>query len=171
MTQVHLHKLTKVFKGVREVVAVRDFDLDIASGKITALLGPSGCGKTTTLKMIAGLLEPTSGDVTFDGDSVAHIAAEKRGAAMVFQNYLLFPYMTVGQNVGFGLRMRHVDKKTIAERVSEMTGTAAGARRTAAQTALRRPAAAYRPGPGAHHRAQGLATGRTIEQPGRPPAG
>jgi len=120
MTQVHLHKLTKVFKGVREVVAVRDFDLDIASGKITALLGPSGCGKTTTLKMIAGLLEPTSGDVTFDGDSVAHIAAEKRGAAMVFQNYLLFPYMTVGQNVGFGLRMRHVDKKTIAERVSEM---------------------------------------------------
>ena len=120
MTQVRLHKLTKVFKGAREVVAVRDFDLDIASGKITALLGPSGCGKTTTLKMIAGLLDPTSGDVTFDGDSVLDIAAEKRGAAMVFQNYLLFPYMTVGQNVGFGLRMRHVDKKIIAEKVSEM---------------------------------------------------
>jgi putative spermidine/putrescine transport system ATP-binding protein len=120
MTQVRLHKLTKIFKGVREVAAVRDFDLDIASGRITALLGPSGCGKTTTLKMIAGLLDPTAGDVTFDGDSVLHIAAEKRGAAMVFQNYLLFPYMTVGQNVGFGLRMRHVDKKVIARRVSEM---------------------------------------------------
>jgi ABC-type Fe3+/spermidine/putrescine transport system ATPase subunit len=120
MTQVRLHKLTKTFKGTREVEAVRSLDLDIASGKITALLGPSGCGKTTTLKMIAGLLEPSSGDVTFDSESVLHIAAEKRGAAMVFQNYLLFPYMTVGQNVGFGLRMRRVDKKIIAQKVSEM---------------------------------------------------
>jgi len=120
MTQVNLLALNKVFRGTDEVHAVRDLDLEIASGKITALLGPSGCGKTTTLKMIAGLLNPTSGDVHFDGESVAHIAAEKRGAAMVFQNYLLFPYMTVGQNVGFGLRMRHVDKKTIAEKVSEM---------------------------------------------------
>ncbi len=120
MTQVRLHKLTKVFKGATEVVAVRDFDLDIASGKITALLGPSGCGKTTTLKMIAGLLDPTSGDVTFDGESVLHIAAEKRGAAMVFQNYLLFPYMSVGENVGFGLRMRRMDKGIIREKVNEM---------------------------------------------------
>jgi len=94
MTQVNLLALNKVFRGTDEVHAVRDLDLEIASGKITALLGPSGCGKTTTLKMIAGLLNPTSGDVHFDGESVAHIAAEKRGAAMVFQNYLLFPYGT-----------------------------------------------------------------------------
>ena len=120
MTQVDLLALNKVFRGKDEVHAVRDLDLGIASGKITALLGPSGCGKTTTLKMIAGLLNPTSGQVHFDGESVLNIPAEKRGAAMVFQNYLLFPYMTVGENVGFGLRMRHVDKKVIAGRVSEM---------------------------------------------------
>jgi len=120
MTQVHLHHLTKVFHGREEVHAVKNLDLEIASGRITALLGPSGCGKTTTLKMIAGLLRPTSGDITFDGESVLSTPAEKRGAAMVFQNYLLFPYMSVGENVGFGLRMRHVDKKTIQRKVAEM---------------------------------------------------
>ncbi len=120
MTRVYLHGLSKVFHGQEEVHAVKNLDLEIASGKITALLGPSGCGKTTTLKMIAGLLRPTEGDVSFDGQSVLGIPAEKRGAAMVFQNYLLFPYMSVGENVGFGLRMRHVDKKTIEEKVSEM---------------------------------------------------
>jgi ABC-type Fe3+/spermidine/putrescine transport system ATPase subunit len=120
MTQVHLHRLNKVFQGKEQVHAVKDFELEISSGKITALLGPSGCGKTTTLKMIAGLLRPTSGDVTFDGQSVLSIPAEKRGAAMVFQNYLLFPYMSVAGNIGFGLRMRHVDKKTIEAKVAEM---------------------------------------------------
>jgi ABC-type Fe3+/spermidine/putrescine transport system ATPase subunit len=120
MTQVNLLALNKVFRGQEEVLAVTDLDLEIASGRITALLGPSGCGKTTTLKMIAGLLQPTSGDVNFDGESVLNIPAEKRGAAMVFQNYLLFPYMTIGENVGFGLRMRHVPKKTMAKKVGEM---------------------------------------------------
>jgi ABC-type Fe3+/spermidine/putrescine transport system ATPase subunit len=120
MTQVHLYGLTKVFHGQEDVQAVKNLDLEIASGKITALLGPSGCGKTTTLKMIAGLLRPTNGDITFDGESVLGIPAEKRGAAMVFQNYLLFPYMSVGDNVGFGLRMRHVDRETIKKRVAEM---------------------------------------------------
>jgi len=120
MTRVNLIALNKVFHGQEKVNAVRDLDLEIASGHITALLGPSGCGKTTTLKMIAGLLTPTSGDVTFDGKSVLGIPAEKRGAAMVFQNYLLFPYMSVGENVGFGLRMRHEDKTVIRKKVSEM---------------------------------------------------
>jgi putative spermidine/putrescine transport system ATP-binding protein len=120
MTEVGLHGLTKVFQGEDEVKAVNDLDLTIESGKITALLGPSGCGKTTTLKMIAGLLWPTEGDVTFDGRSVLDVPAEKRGAAMVFQQYLLFPYMSVGDNVGFGLRMRHVDREIIDERVAEM---------------------------------------------------
>lgn len=120
MTQVYLHGLTKVFHGKDEVHAVKNLDLEIASGKITALLGPSGCGKTTTLKMIAGLLRPTVGDITFDGQSVLGIPAEKRGAAMVFQNYLLFPYMSVGDNVGFGLRMRHVKKDIIKKKVVAM---------------------------------------------------
>ena len=120
MTLVMLHDLNKVFLGKEQVHAVQDLNLEIASGKITALLGPSGCGKTTTLKMIAGLLYPTRGDITFDGDSVLGIPPEKRGAAMVFQNYLLFPYMSVGENVGFGLRMRHVDKKIIKDKVAAM---------------------------------------------------
>jgi len=120
MTEVRLHGLNMIFPGKEKVHAVRDLDLEIADHKITALLGPSGCGKTTTLKMIAGLLRPTAGDIEFDGQSVLGIPAEKRGAAMVFQNYLLFPYMSVGENVGFGLRMRHIDKETIAARVAEI---------------------------------------------------
>jgi ABC-type Fe3+/spermidine/putrescine transport system ATPase subunit len=120
VTQVQLHNLNKVFQGFDKVVAVKELDLEIASGKITALLGPSGCGKTTTLKMIAGLLRPDAGDITFDGESVLGIPAEKRSASMVFQDYLLFPYMTVGDNVGFGLRMRRIDKEVIARKVDEM---------------------------------------------------
>jgi ABC-type Fe3+/spermidine/putrescine transport system ATPase subunit len=72
------------------------------------------------MKMIAGLLKPTAGDILFDGRSVLSIPAEKRGAVMVFQNYLLFPYMSVGDNVGFGLKMRGVDKETIRKKVAEM---------------------------------------------------
>lgn len=120
MTQVCLHQLDKVFRGKGAVHAVRDLNLEIASGRITALLGPSGCGKTTTLKMIAGLLQPTSGDITFDGKSVLRIPPEKRGASMVFQNYLLFPYMSVGENVAFGLTMRHENKRVIQKKVAEM---------------------------------------------------
>jgi ABC-type Fe3+/spermidine/putrescine transport system ATPase subunit len=120
MTQVYLNHLTKTFHGVENVYAISDLTLEISAGKITALLGPSGCGKSTTLKMIAGLLDPTAGDITFDGVSVLNIPAERRGAAMVFQNYLLFPYMSIGDNVGFGLRMRGVDKMQIQKKVKEM---------------------------------------------------
>jgi ABC-type Fe3+/spermidine/putrescine transport system ATPase subunit len=120
MTQVSLKGLNKIFPGQEKVHAVKDLDLEIDSGLITALLGPSGCGKTTTLKMIAGLLHPTRGEIMFDGQPVLGIPPEKRGAAMVFQNYLLFPYMSVGDNVGFGLRMRHVDKSIIKEKVADM---------------------------------------------------
>lgn len=119
MTHVALTHLTKLYPGMAQP-AVSDINLDIPSGRLVALLGPSGCGKTTTLKMIAGLINPSSGDITFDHASVLPIPAEKRGAVMVFQNYLLFPYMTVGQNVGFGLKMRGVDHKTIDRRVEAM---------------------------------------------------
>ena len=119
MTQLSLKSLTKVYPG-SAVKAVDDLNLEIESGGLHALLGPSGCGKTTTMKMIAGLLKPTGGDILFDGESVNAVPAEKRGAVMVFQNYLLFPYMSVGDNVGFGLKMRGIDKGVIARRVSEM---------------------------------------------------
>ncbi|MFK7805771.1 MAG: ABC transporter ATP-binding protein [Anaerolineae bacterium] len=119
MTQVSISHLNKIYPGAT-VKAVDDLNLDIESGGLHALLGPSGCGKTTTMKMIAGLLTPTSGDILFNGVSQTPIPPEKRGAVMVFQNYLLFPYMSVGENVGFGLKMRGVDKATIKKKVAEM---------------------------------------------------
>ena len=119
MTRVTLAGLTKVYPG-GEAPAVDRLDLEIEPGRLTALLGPSGCGKTTTMKMIAGLLEPSSGDIAFDGRSVLGIRAERRGAVMVFQNHLLFPYMSVASNVGFGLRMRGLPAAEIESRVAEM---------------------------------------------------
>jgi len=119
LTHVSIKELTKVYPGSVEPSLDR-LSLEIASGELTALLGPSGCGKTTTMKMIAGLLQQTSGDVTFDGRSVLKEKPEHRGVVMVFQNYLLFPYMTVAANIGFGLKMRKVNQAEIDRRVSEM---------------------------------------------------
>ena len=117
MTTVSLQNLTKRFGTV---VGVDDLNIEIESGEVVALLGPSGCGKTTTLRMIAGLLEPTSGDVLFDGHSVLAVPAERRGAVMVFQKHLLFPTMSVAANVGFGLRMRNVPRAEVIRRADEL---------------------------------------------------
>ena len=119
MTQVTLSGLTKIFDA-KSPPAVDQLTLEIESGKLTALLGPSGCGKTTTMKMIAGLLRPTAGDILFGGDSILSIKPEERGAVMVFQNYLLFPYMNIADNIGFGLKMRKVSRKEIRSRVTDM---------------------------------------------------
>ena len=119
MTHVSIEGLTKVYAGADEP-SVDELSLEIESGELAALLGPSGCGKTTTMKMIAGLLAPTAGNVAFDGRSVLSDKPENRGVVMVFQNYLLFPYMSVADNIGFGLKMRKVAKPEIARRVGEM---------------------------------------------------
>lgn len=119
MTHVSIKELTKVYPGAA-APALDRLSLEIPTGELTALLGPSGCGKTTTMKMIAGLLEPTSGDVQFDGRSVLKDKPENRGVVMVFQNYLLFPYMSVAENVGFGLKMRKVAPEEIKRRVARM---------------------------------------------------
>ena len=118
MTEVELVGLNKRYGNQHP--AVVDLSLVMPGGQITALLGPSGCGKTTALKMIAGLLAPTSGDVLFDGRSILPIPAEQRGAVMVFQNHLLFPHMSVADNVAFGLKMRGEAKAVIEQRVAEM---------------------------------------------------
>jgi len=117
VTRVQLVHLTRTFGSV---TAVDDLSLDVASGEMIALLGPSGCGKTTTLRMIAGLLEPSSGDVLFDGRSMLSVRTERRGAVMVFQKHLLYPTMTVAGNVGFGLRMQKVARREIERRAAEM---------------------------------------------------
>ena len=118
MTSVTLTNLSKSYDGLAP--AVHGLTLTAQSGRIMALLGPSGCGKTTILKLIAGLLAPDAGEIAFDGRSVHAIPTEKRGAVMVFQNHLLFPGMSVADNVGFGLRMRGVEKRTRRKRIEEM---------------------------------------------------
>lgn len=97
-------------------VAVRDMSLDVQRGEFISLLGPSGCGKTTTLQMVAGLLEPTSGKIVLDGKDITKVSPEKRGLGIVFQSYALFPHMTATENVAFGLEMRGVAKKERLER-------------------------------------------------------
>jgi len=117
MTTVQLANLQKRFGAV---TAVEQLDLTVASGELVALLGPSGCGKTTTMRMVAGLLAPDQGDIRFDGRSVLAVAPERRGAVMVFQKHLLFSHMSVGDNVGFGLKMRGVARREIGRRVGAM---------------------------------------------------
>ena len=99
--------------------ALSELSLTVEPGELVALLGPSGCGKTTALKVIAGLLRPTRGDVLVDGRSAVGVPPEKREAAMVFQKSLLFPHMNVEANVGFGLRMRRVSREESARKVRE----------------------------------------------------
>lgn len=119
MNSVKISSLSKIYPNAGQP-ALNNLSLDIASGSLTALLGPSGCGKTTALKIIAGLLSPTSGDICIDGTSILPQAPDKTGTVMVFQNPLLFPHMTVAENIAFGLSMRRLPKTEIALRVSEM---------------------------------------------------
>ena len=114
--KVVLQNLTKIFpsrdkKAGGEVVAVNDFNFEIPDGKLIGLLGPSGCGKSTTLYMISGLQKPTSGKIFFGDDDVTELATENRGIGLVFQNYALYPHMTVKQNIIFPLEnLKGADK-------------------------------------------------------------
>ena len=116
--KVVLRNLTKVFpsrdkKAGKEVVAVNDFSLEIPDGKLVGLLGPSGCGKSTTLYMISGLQKPTGGRIFFGEDDVTEVSTENRGIGLVFQNYALYPHMTVKQNILFPLEnLKGKDKLT-----------------------------------------------------------
>ena len=101
------------------VVAVHDFNIEIADKEFIVLVGPSGCGKSTTLRMIAGLEDITAGEVIIDGKVVNDVAPKDRDIAMVFQNYALYPHMTVYDNMAFSLKLRKVDKETIDKKVRE----------------------------------------------------
>jgi len=113
-------ELKNVTKRYGDAVAVHDLSLDIREGEFLTLLGPSGCGKTTTLRMVAGFVLPTSGTVRLGDDDVTHLPPNKRGIGMVFQDYALFPHMTIGENIAFGLTERRVAKSEIATRVKEL---------------------------------------------------
>ena len=119
MSDLKISNLFKSFPGM-DRPAVNNVDLEIKTGELVAFLGPSGCGKTTILKMITGLFQPDSGDITLDNESLLPIATEKRGVVMVFQNYLLFPYMNVNENVGFALKMKGIAKDEIDKKVKDM---------------------------------------------------
>jgi ABC-type sugar transport system ATPase subunit len=110
-------RLTALAKTFGEVTAVRPLDLDVAPGELVVLVGPSGCGKTTVLRMIAGLEDPSGGTVAIDGRDVTSVEPADRDIAMVFQNYALYPHMTVAENLAFGLRMRRMPRSEIAARV------------------------------------------------------
>ena len=95
--------------------AVRALNLDVANGEFLTLLGPSGSGKTTTLTMLAGFEQPTEGRIFVGPEDITNVAVEKRGIGMVFQNYALFPNMTVGENIGFPLKVRRLPRPEIAK--------------------------------------------------------
>ena len=120
--KVTVKNLTKVFKsrhGDGDVIAVNNFTYEIPDGKLIGLLGPSGCGKSTTLYMLSGLQQPTSGQIFFGEEDVTDLAPEKRGVGLVFQNYALYPHMTVKQNIMFPLQNQHTPKVEMMQRVVE----------------------------------------------------
>lgn len=119
MSAIHLDNLVKKFG---DFTALKTMDLTIADGEFMALLGPSGCGKSTTMNMIAGIEQPTSGRILFDGRDMAGVPMGARGVGFVFQNYAIFTHMTVRQNLAYGLKIRGVRKLDIERRV---TATAA----------------------------------------------
>ena len=117
MAKISLAGVTKVFGS--DVVAVDDLSLEIGDGEFMVLVGPSGCGKSTILRLLAGLEEVTAGEIHIGDAQVTDLPPKDRDVAMVFQNYALYPHMTVAQNLGFGLRLRKLPKDEVARRVEE----------------------------------------------------
>lgn len=115
MAQLSLQHIQKIYDN--QVHVVKDFNLEIADKEFIVFVGPSGCGKSTTLRMIAGLEEISGGDLLIDGKRMNDVPAKARNIAMVFQNYALYPHMTVYDNMAFGLKMQKIAKEVIDERV------------------------------------------------------
>ena len=112
--------LSEVTKNYGDVAALHALDLEIREGEFLTLLGPSGCGKTTTLRLVAGFIQPTSGTIYLGDDDITAVAPQHRKIGMVFQDYALFPHMTVRENIAFGLEERRYEKRRISERVDEL---------------------------------------------------
>src|SRR5437870_2832992 len=124
MAKVSVKNVSKIYSGEkgRDVAAVRDVSLEIEDREFVILVGPSGCGKSTTLRMIAGLEEISRGDIYIDDRRVNDVAPKDRDIAMVFQNYALYPHMTVYENLAFGLKLRKYPKAEIKKRVVDAAG-------------------------------------------------
>ena len=167
MATVNLEKVSKVYPN--GLPAVSDLDLDVAEGELMVLVGPSGSGKTTALRMVAGLEDITSGTLRMGGKIVNDLPPKDRNVAMVFQNYALYPHMTVAQNIGFALKLRKFPKAR-DQHEGPRGRPALGPHRVPelqAGPALRRPAPACRHGPGHRSRTVGVLDGRAPLQPRR----
>ena len=114
---VRFEKVDKSYDG--EILVVKDLNVDVPQGEFLTLLGPSGSGKTTTLMMLAGFETPTSGEIYLEGEPISSIPPYKRGIGMVFQNYALFPHMTVSENLSFPLEVRKLSKSDTEEKVKK----------------------------------------------------
>ncbi|MDQ3370435.1 MAG: sn-glycerol-3-phosphate ABC transporter ATP-binding protein UgpC [Myxococcota bacterium] len=117
MSELQLRGIRKIYEGVARPV-IPDLDLTIPSGQMAVLVGPSGCGKSTTLRMVAGLEEPTAGTIRIAGRDVTNLQPADRDIAMVFQSYALYPHMSVFENMAFGLRIKHLPEAEIRQRVN-----------------------------------------------------
>src|SRR5207302_4192878 len=115
MAEVSFEKVEKIYDN--EVHAVHALSLELGDGEFVVLVGPSGCGKTTALRMVAGLEDITDGKVSIGGRVVNDLTPKERDIAMVFQNYALYPHLSVADNIGFGLRLRKTPKKEVEERI------------------------------------------------------
>ncbi len=113
-------KINNVVKRFGDFTALHELNLEIEEGEFLSLLGPSGCGKTTTLRLIAGFIQPTRGNIILGGEDVTMVAPQHREIGMVFQDYALFPHMTIADNIGFGLRERGYPKAQTATRVADL---------------------------------------------------
>jgi iron(III) transport system ATP-binding protein len=119
MTQKHFVELRNVTKRFGANTVIENINLAIPQGQMVTLLGPSGCGKTTVLRLVAGLEKPTEGQIFIDGEDVTHRSIQQRDICMVFQSYALFPHISLGENVGYGLKMLGVSRAEIKTRVKE----------------------------------------------------
>ena len=172
MARIVLEQVTKVFSG-GETVAVDNVSIEIGDGEFMVLVGPSGCGKSTLLRIVAGLEDLTNGEVMIGDRIVTDLAPKDRDIAMVFQNYALYPHMTVRKNLGIGLKLRRTPKPEIDEEggeVAEILGLERLLERKPAQlSGGQRQRVAHRPGDGA--RAAGVPDGRAAVEPRRQAAG
>src|SRR5210317_1595851 len=119
-TFVHFDRVQKSYDG--ETLVVKDLNLEIAKGEFLTMLGPSGSGKTTCLMMLAGFEPATNGEITLNGKPINNVPPHKRGIGIVFQNYALFPHMTVAENLSFTLEVRRMGKDEIEKRVTRALG-------------------------------------------------
>jgi ABC-type sugar transport system ATPase subunit len=121
VADISFDDVTKAFPGAETRPALSSFSLDVAEGEFMILVGPSGCGKTTALRLVAGLERPTAGTIRIGGVTVNDLSPRERDVAMVFQNYALYPHMTVHRNLAFGLRQHHVDRADVERRVRDIS--------------------------------------------------